>query len=186
VLLVSAAVFMPAQAAEASKTTVVKPNTLIRLAGTDTYCTVLRESGIGPTVACFHDPGGPTSPVRKGWAIAVADPLAVVEPAGSNKPVKAVREPSFAKVPPFKGGKAIGGLVLHLHDLAEVSGTHMGIAAEPGQGGGVGLVVADIDGKGNFITGSYGAAIGDHFVTITKASPKQQLLVVYQHAVYGK
>ena len=172
--------------ANATKITVVKPDSLIRLQGTDTYCTVLRQRIIGITVACFHDPGGPSSPVRKGWAIGIADTLAVVEPAGSNAVVKAMKEPSFAKVPTFKGGTAVNSLVLHLHDLAEVAGTHMGIAAEPAEGGGDGLVVADLDGKGKFIVGSYGAAIGDHFVAITKASPRQQLLVVYQHPVYGK
>ena len=172
--------------AAASKTTVVKPNTLIQLAGTDTYCTVLPERSIGTTVACFHDPGGPTSSVRKGWAIAIADKIVVVEPAGSTTPVKALKEPSFRTVPAFTGGKAVNLLVMHLHDLAQIAGTHMGIAAEPGQGGGTGLVVADLDGKGKFIVGSFAAAIGDHFVTIAKASPSQQLVVVYQHAVYGK
>jgi hypothetical protein len=173
-------------AAHATKITVVKPDSLIHLQGTDTYCTVLRQRVIGVTVACFHDPGGPSSAVRKGWAIGVADSIVVVEPAGSNAVVKAMKEPSFAKVPAFKGGAALSRVVLHLHDLAEVAGTHMGIAAEPGEGGGAGLVVADLDGKGKFIVGSYGAAIGDHFVAITKASPSQQLLVVYHHPVYGK
>jgi hypothetical protein len=183
--LLLAALFV-APTANASKTTVVKPNTLVHLQGTDTYCTVLRSRSIGVSVACFHDPGGPSSAVRKGWAIAAADKLVAVEPAGSTTPVKVTKEPSFAKVPPFMGGSAINGLVLHLHELAEVAGTHMGIAAEPAQGGGAGLVIADIDGKGKFIVGSYGAAIGDHFVAITKASPSQQLLVVYQHPVYDK
>jgi hypothetical protein len=173
--------------ASASKTTIVKPDTIVQLAGTDTYCTVLLEKSIGTTVACFHDPGGPSSPVRKGWAIAAADKLVVVEPSGSTTPVKAVKEPSFASVPAFTGGTAMSLLVLHLHDLAEVAGTHMGIAAEPGEGGGTGLVVADIDPHGRFIVGSYGVGIGDHFVAITKAaSPSPPLNVAYQHPVYGK
>jgi hypothetical protein len=185
---VSAALLAVSPAADAdwvAKTTLVAPQTLIQLAGTDTYCTVLKES-VGPTVACFHDPGGPSSPVRKGYAIAAADKLVAVEPSGSTTPVKLFREPSFAKVPAFGPGRPTSMLVMHPNDLVEVGGTHMGIAAKPGQGGGTGLVVAYLDGKGKFIVGSYGVAIGDHFVDIVKASPSQQLRVAYEHAVYGK
>jgi hypothetical protein len=187
VTLVSVAFFTLGGAANASKTTVVKPNTLIELAGTDTYCSVLTEAKIGTTVACFHDPGGPSSNVRKGWAVAAADKLVVVEPAGSTTPIKAVKEPSFAKVPAITGGTALNLLVLHLNDVAEVAGTHMAIAAKPALGGGAGLVLADINPQGQFIVGSYGVGIGGHFVAITKAaSPSPPLNVVYQHPVYGK
>lgn len=174
-------------AANASKTTVVKPNTLIQLAGTDTYCTVLKEAKIGTSVACFHDPGGPSSNVRKGWAIAAADSLVVVEPSGSTTPVKGQKEPSFGSAQAITGGRAHNLLVLHLNDIVEVAGTHMAIAAKPALGGGTGLVVADIDPHGKFIVGSYGVGIGDHYVAITKAtSPSPPLPVVYQHPVYGK
>jgi hypothetical protein len=148
---------------------------------------VLKEAEIGTTVACFHDPGGPSSSVRKGWAVAAADKLVVVEPAGSTTAVKALREPSFGTVPAITGGATFHLLVLNLRDVAEVAGTHMGVAAEPALGGGTGLVVADITRQGKFIVGTYGVGIGDHFVAITKASsPSPPLPVVYQHVVYGK
>ena len=39
--------------------------TVLQMAGSDIYCTVIQEA-TGNAVACFHDPGGPTSNVRKG------------------------------------------------------------------------------------------------------------------------
>ena len=51
------------------------------------YCTVLKEAQ-GPSVACFHDPGGVTSNVRKGYAVATLDELVGVEPPGNNNVIK--------------------------------------------------------------------------------------------------
>src|SRR5262249_54763962 len=51
VMFLSTALFVGPDA-NATKITVVKPDSLIRLQGTDTYCTVLRQRIIGITVAC--------------------------------------------------------------------------------------------------------------------------------------
>jgi hypothetical protein len=51
--------------AAAAKVITVKAPTVLQMAGSDIYCTVIQE-GSSPAVACFHDPGGPSSNVRKG------------------------------------------------------------------------------------------------------------------------
>jgi hypothetical protein len=172
--------------ARAASVITVKAATVLHMKGSDIYCTVLDESGApGPAVACFHDPGGPTSNVRKGYAIVAFDDGVAVEPPKSNKPVKSKAEPSLGSFPKVTGGAAHSTVVdLGNGDGALVSGTHMAVAVEPAKGGGLAMGVLYIDSKGNPIKGTYTIGVSNHFVTIVQVANASGGQVVYRHAVY--
>ena len=115
----------------------VNAPTVLQMAGSDIYCTVIKEA-TGNAVACFHDPGGPTSNVRKGYAIAAFDAFVAVEPPGTTRPDKTVPQPKqLAGYPSNKGGSRHRTVVpLNPGDGAFVSGTHMAVVVEPAKGGG--------------------------------------------------
>jgi hypothetical protein len=185
-VLALAAVVLPGAAAAASPNHVytVRPSSYLHMKGTDVYCTVLTETG-GPVVACFHDPGGPTSSKRKGYAIAASDALAAVEPTGSNTPVVLKRQPSLAKLPIFGGGKAYKSIIdLGLNDVATVGGTHMAVLVTSATGGGNAIGVIYVDGNSNPVVGTYTIGISNHYVTIVQVTGPQKTKVTYRHAVY--
>jgi hypothetical protein len=150
----------------------------------DIYCTVLTET-VGPVVACFHDPGGPTSNKRKGYAIAAADSFVAVEPTGSNTPILVKKEPSLAKFAVVPGGKPSKSIIeVGLNDTAAVGGTHMEVLVTTANGGGNAVGIIYLDSKRAPVTGSYAVGISNHYVTVVKVTGPQKAKPVYQHAVY--
>jgi hypothetical protein len=155
------------------------------MAGSNVYCTVLKESS-GPTVACFLNSNPSSSTfTRKGYAIVASDGLVGVEPSGSTRPVLIKTQPSFAKVPPIGGGKAYGEsrpVELGADEAIEVGGSHMMLLLKKFSSGGNSIVIVDIDAHGNLINGSYATAIGAANVVVARVSG-QQFKPVYQHPV---
>jgi hypothetical protein len=183
VLALAASLALPAVGAAANVLT-VKHDTVLHLNGTDVVCSVL-QNGTGSTVACFHLPGGPSTTVRKGFAIAANEGVVAVEPPGSTTPVKVAREPSFDAQPMFTGGAAHSELVnLALDDEAKVSGTNMAVIVSPAKGGGNAIGVIYLDRNGLPIIGSYVVGISNHYVTIVKVTGSQKATTIYRHAVY--
>jgi hypothetical protein len=173
----------PAGAARTAVIT-VKPSTVLQMAGSDIYCTVIKQS-IGNAVACFHDPGGPSSNVRKGYAIAAFDRFVAVEPPGSTRPVKSVAEPPLSSYPANKGGSGHRSVVkLKIGDGAFISGTHMTVAVAAAKGGGNAIGVIYLDDKGNPIAGTSTIGISNHFVTIVKVTGPTSSKVLWRHSVY--
>lgn len=156
----------------------------MHMTGSDIYCTVTKEPQ-GPSVACFHDPGGPSSSVRKGWAIVSLDDLVGVDAPGSVTPKKYAKEPSFASYPLITGGTSKTKILeLKQGDGVLVSGTHMAVAVEPADGGGSAMGVLYIDSKGNPIVGSYTVGISNHFVTIVEVTGASTSKRIFRHSVY--
>jgi hypothetical protein len=182
----AAALALPAAAgaAPAGKVITVKASTVINMAGSDVYCTV-NAASTGPGVACFHDPGGPSSNVRKGYAVAALDAGVVVEPPGSTKPVKQLANPSLSAFPKIPGGTAHPTLVtLARGDIALVGGSHMAIGVQPATAGGNAIGVFFLDGAGNLVAGTYTIGISNHYVTIVEIIGKDKTKTVWRHAVY--
>src|SRR5262249_14041422 len=123
--------------AGAARVMKVDAPTVLQMAGSDVYCTVIKEPS-GNAVACFHDPGGPTSKIRKGDAIAAFDQSVAVEPPGTTRPNKTVAQPKhLAGLPANAGGSRHSTVVkLGTGDGAFVKGTHMAVVVEPAKGGG--------------------------------------------------
>jgi hypothetical protein len=171
--------------AGAAKVMTVNAPTVLQMAGSDIYCTVIKEA-TGNAVACFHDPGGPTSNVRKGYAIAAFDAFVAVEPPGTTRPDKTVPQPKqLAGYPSNKGGSRHRTVVpLNPGDGAFVSGTHMAVVVEPAKGGGNAMGVIYLDGKGSPIVGTSTIGISNHFVTIVKVTGPKSTKVLYKHPVY--
>ena len=163
----------------------VNAPTVLQMAGSDIYCTVIKEA-TGNAVACFHDPGGPTSNVRKGYAIAAFDAFVAVEPPGTTRPTRPCPEPKqLAGYPSNKGGSRHRTVVtLKPGDGAFVSGTHMAVVVEPAKGGGNAIGVIYLDGKGSPIVGTSTIGISNHFVTIVKVTGPKSTKVLYKHSVY--
>jgi hypothetical protein len=162
----------------------VRAPSYMHMSGSDIYCTVTKEPQ-GPSVACFHDPGGPTSSVRKGWAIVSLDDLVGVDPPGSVTPKKYSREPSFAGLPPISGGTSKQKILeLAQGDGALVSGSHMAVAVEPAAGGGNAIGVLYLDSKGHPIVGSFTVGISNKFVTIVEVTGASKSKRIFCHSVY--
>jgi hypothetical protein len=182
-LVLAAACVIPSVAGGANVLT-VKHDTVLHMNGTDVVCSVL-QNGTSSTVACFHLPGGPSTTVRKGYAIAANEGVVAVEPSGSTTPVKVAHEPSFDAQPVFTGGAAHPELVnLALDDEAKVSGTNMAVIVTPAKGGGNAIGVIYVDGKGQPIVGSYVVGISNHYVTIVKVTGPSKAQTVYRHSAY--
>jgi hypothetical protein len=184
-LLVAVATALSAAGpAGAAKVITVKAPTVLQMAGSDIYCTVIQE-GAAPAVACFHDPGGPSSNVRKGYAIAAFDEFVAVEPPGTTHPNKTVKQPRLAAYPASKGGSEHRTVLkLSSGDGAFVSGTHMAVVVAPAKGGGNAIGVIYLDGKGNPVVGSSTIGISNNSVTIVKVTGPKTSKVLYKHAVY--
>ncbi len=162
----------------------VKYDTVLHMNGTDVVCTVLKK-GTSSSVACFHLPGGPSTNVRKGYAIAATEAWVAVEPSGSTTPVQLNSEPSFDSQPMFTGGVAHPTLVnLALNDEARIDGTNMAVIVTSAKGGGTAIGVIYLGGKGQPIVGSYVVGVSNHFVTIVKVTAPRKARTVYRHAVY--
>jgi len=183
-LAIALAVIAVAGARDAGVVTVKAP-TVLQMAGSDVYCTVIKES-IGNAVACFHDPGGPSSNVRKGYAIAAFDRFVAVEPPGTTRPTKTVPQPAaLTRYPGNKGGSEHRNVVkLGSGDVALVGGTHMAIVVAPAKGGGNAIGVIYLDGKGHPVVGTSTIGISDHYVTIVKVTGPRTSKVLYRHSVY--
>jgi hypothetical protein len=170
--------------AGAAKVITVKAPTVLQMAGSDVYCTIIEE-GAAPAVACFHDPGGPSSNVRKGYAIAAFDEFVAVEPPGTTRPNKTVKQPKLTAYPANSSGSEHRTVIrLSTGDGALVSGTHMAVVVAPAKGGGNAIGVIYLDGKGNPVVGSSTIGISNHAVTIVKVTGPKTSKVLYKHAVY--
>jgi hypothetical protein len=159
--------------------------TVLRMTGSDIYCTVIAEAS-GNAVACFHDPGGPTSNVRKGYAIAAFDEFVAVEPPGTTRPNKTVAQPKqLATYPASKVGRAQRAVVgLNAGDGALIGGTRMAVVVQPARGGGNAVGIVYLDGNGNPIVGTSTIGISNDFVTIVRVTGPGSTRVVYKHSVY--
>jgi hypothetical protein len=183
-LSVAVACLIAAQPARSSRVITVRPDTVLRMSDSDIYCTVLEERGTS-SVACFHDPGGPDSRVRKGYAIVATEAFVAVEPPTSTKPIAHSLEPSLAAQPVFAGGASHRRLVdLAFGDAAAVGGTHMAVFVTTAKGGGDAIGVLYLDGKDQPIVGTYSIGISNHYVTIVEVTGPRKSRVTYRHAVY--
>jgi hypothetical protein len=183
-LVTAVAALAAAGVADAAKMITVKAPTVLQLAGSDIYCTVIQE-GTSPAVACFHDPGGPSSNVRKGYAIAAFDGFVAVEPPGTTRPDKTVKQPRLVAYPARTGGSEHRTVVkLSTGDGAFVSGTHMAVVVAPARGGGNAIGVIYLDGKGNPVVGTSTIGISNQAVTIVKVTGPKSSKVLFKHAVY--
>ena len=183
-LVAVVAALVAAGPAGAAKVITVKAPTVLQMAGSDIYCTVIGE-GAAPAVACFHDPGGPSSNVRKGYAIAAFDEFVAVEPPGTTRPNKSVKQPRLTAYPAAGGGKEHRTVVrLSTGDGALVSGTHMAVVVAPANGGGNAMGVIYLDGRGNPVVGTSTIGISNNAVTIVKVTGPKSSKVLYKHAVY--
>jgi hypothetical protein len=173
----------PAAARDATKVIVVKPATLVQMTGSDIFCTVLKE-GTTSAVACFHDPGGANSSVRKGRAIVATDSIIGVEPPGSNTPDVLKHQPSFGANPVFPGGASSSKVVtLVPNEVIEVGGTRMALLIKKFSDGGNTVIVTDI-GKTGLIDGSYTVGLGNKYALIARVAGSK-FQSVYQHAAYS-
>ena len=171
-------------AAHANKLYTVSPTTPLQMAGTDIFCTVVTEGG-APLVACFHDPGGAASSVRKGYAIAATDTLVAVEPPKSNTPVFRKSQPSLAKVAVFNKGTASPNVIkMNLGDVAAVGGTRMAVVVTTAKGGGNAMGIVYLDSHNHFVVGTYTIGISNSFVTVSRVDSQAKGTVVYRHSVY--
>jgi len=180
---VALAAAQAADAARAAKLITVSPTTPLQMAGSDIFCTVVTENK-APLVACFHDPGGASSSVRKGYAIAATDGLVAVEPSKSNTPVFSKDQPSLAKVAVFSKGTASAKVItMNLGDVAAVGGTRMAIVVTTAKGGGDAMGVVYLDAKNHFVVGTYTVGISNTYVTVSRIDSQTKGTVVYRHAV---
>ncbi len=186
-LLAVAAVLVPSAIGgntHAAALITVRAPSYMHMTGSDIYCTLTKEPQ-GPSVACFHDPGGPGSSVRKGWAIVTLDDLVGVDAPGSVTPKKYEKEPSLSSYPRIPGGTAKAKIIeLKQGDGVLVGGTHMAVAVEPADGGGSAMGVLYIDSKGAPIVGTYTVGISNHFVTIVEVTGASTSKRVFRHSVY--
>jgi hypothetical protein len=173
-----------ASVAAASKQVTVGAGSIVRMTGSDIYCTVVK-TGASTTVACFHLPGGASSSKRKGWAIFGSDQYAGVTPPGTNTPKKLLPEPSFASVPKASGRVTKSQFILvGPGDLAPVRGTHMGIYVTKTTSGGDVIGVIYLGPHGNPVAGEITAGIGNQYVTLVKVSGSGSPSLIYRHTVY--
>jgi hypothetical protein len=187
-LVVVAAIVAPAAVGGETRTSsliTVRAPSYMHMTGSDIYCTVTQESQ-GPSVACFHDPGGPSSSVRKGWAIVSLDDLVGVDTSKSTTPYKYAREPSFKGIPNIPGGTAKPKILeLAPGDGVLIGGSHMAVSVESGaSGGGNAIGVLYIDSKQDPILGSYTVGISNHFVTIVQVTGASSSKRIFRHTVY--
>jgi hypothetical protein len=185
-LLAAAAVALgvaPA-AAQATGVIVVRPDTLLHLAGTDMYCNVLKEGAVSG-VACAHYPDAPRSSVPRGYSLVATEKGVVVEPPGGSTPVYGDVEPPLASEPVLAGGSAHPApLTLGVNELAAIGGTHMAVIVTPAVGGGTAIGVVYLDRSYHPVPRTYTIGISDHFVTIAEVTGGKTTKVVYRHAVY--
>jgi hypothetical protein len=162
----------------------VKAPTLIRLAGTDIFCTV-GTAGTTVAVACAHFPRGPAKAPR-GRAIVSSDALVAVEDAATTKPIKTARNPaSLAAVSPLTGGAAHRKpITLGLHQGAYVSGSRMTMLVEPARGGGNAIGVIFLNAHAAPVPGTYSVGISNHYVTIIKVTAAGAPSVFYEKPVF--
>jgi hypothetical protein len=163
---------------------VVKPDSFVHLKGSDMYCTILKQGGtVG--VACFHDPGGPRSNVRKGYATVATEKGVAVEPPGTNTPSAGYKQPSLKKFSPISGGSA-HSRPIEVGDNAVIgiSGTHMAVFTTPAIGGGTAIGVIYVDPRYRTLIGAYSIGISNHYVTMVQITGNNKTKVVYRHAVY--
>jgi hypothetical protein len=173
-----------AGAARASNVIVVKPDTLVHLNGSDMYCTVLKQ-GATLGVACFHDPGGPTSNVRKGYAAVATEVGVAVEPDGTNTPSKGFQQPSLKKFGLISGGSPHSAPInVGANEVIGVSGTHMAVFTTAAVGGGTAIGVVYVTPQFKTIIGAYSVGISNHYVTMVKVTGNGKTKVVYRHAIY--
>jgi hypothetical protein len=173
-----------AGAARASNVIVVKPNSFVHLKGSDMYCTILKQAGtIG--VACFHDPGGPSSNVREGYATVATEKGVAVEPPGTNTPSAGYKQPSLRKFAAISGGSAHSAPIeVGVNAVIGVSGTHMAVFTTPAVGGGTAIGVVYVDPRYRTLIGAYSIGISNHYVTMVQITGNNKTKVVYRHAVY--
>jgi hypothetical protein len=182
-LMVAVAGLVAIPAAAAGKQTTLGPGAVVRLAGSDIYCTVVKTKTV-VTVACFHLPAGASSSKRTGYAVFGSDLYAGVTPPGTNTPTKILPEPSFKSVPKVNGRVTSSKLVeINEGDLAPVQGTHMGILVTKAKGGGDAIGVVYIDASGGPIVGEITAGISNHYVTLSRVTGKSSSTVIYHHKV---
>ena len=163
---------------------VVRPDTLLHLAGTDMFCTVLKQGALSG-VACAHYPNAPRSSVPKGYSVVATEKGVVVEPPGGSTPVYGDAEPPFASQPTVSGGSPHKTPVtLGVDELAAVGGTHMAVFATPAVGGGSALAVVYLNGRYQPLIGTYTIGISNHYVTVVQVTGAKTTKVVYRHAVY--
>ena len=181
---VAALGLMAVSGASAARPTTVGAGSILRLTGTDIYCTVVK-SGKTVTIACFHLPTGSASHKPKGWVIFGTDTYVGVTPPGTNRPKKVLPEPSFAGEPvisgPISGSKL---LQIGVGDLAPVHGTHMGIYVSKAKGGGSAIGIVYLGPKDGPVAGEITAGISNHAVTLVRVASPTSSSVIYRHAVY--
>jgi hypothetical protein len=173
-----------AGAAPAGKAMAVRPDTLVHLKGSDMYCTVLKQ-GTTIGVACFHDPGGPSSNVRKGYAAVATEEGVAVEPSGSNTPSAGYKQPSLKKFGVISGGSAHAEPIdVGDNAVIGVSGTHMAVFTTPAVGGGTAIGVVYVNPGYRTIIGAYSVGISNHYISMVEVTGVDKTRVVYRHAVY--
>jgi hypothetical protein len=179
-----AALAAAAGAAHAGNVIVVKPDTLVHLNGTDMYCTVLKD-GKTVGIACFHDPGGPSSNVRKGYAAVATEEGVAIEPSGSNTPTAGDKQPLLKKFAVITGGAARSEPIdVGANAVIGVSGTHMAVFTTPAVGGGTAIGVIYVTPQYRTIIGAYSVGISNHYITIVQITGNSKTKVVYRHAIY--
>jgi hypothetical protein len=170
--------------ARTSGVVVVKPYTILRLAGTDMYCSVYAQSGT-TGVVCLHLPGGPTSKQGKGYEVVATEKGVVVVKAGASKSTKAIREPSFASIAKIAGGAPHGKTVtIAGNDVIGIAGTHMAVYSTPKVGASSGVGVIYVDSKFRQLLHTYSAAITNKYVSVIELTGPSKTKVVYRHGVY--
>jgi hypothetical protein len=181
---VSVLLLAPVASARQNGVLVVKPSTILRLSGTDMYCSIYSQSGI-TGVACLHLPNGPTSKSGKGYQILATEKGVVVLPPGANKPSRAYAEPSLTSLAKIAGGDPHAKtLTIAGNDVVGISETHMAVYSTPKVGGDAGIGVIYVDPKYRLVVGSYTGAITDKYVTVIEITAAGKSKVIYRHAVY--
>ena len=176
---------VPAAAgAPATAVIVVRPDTLLHLAGTDMYCTVLKQGAVSGVV-CAHYPGAPHSSVPKGYSVVATEKAVAVEPPGGRTPVYGDAEPPLGSEAAVAGGSPHRAPVtVGVDELAAVGGTHMAVFATPAVGGGSAIAVVYLNARYQPLVGTYTIGISNHYVTVVKVTGATTTSVVYRHAVY--
>jgi hypothetical protein len=173
----------PVASARESGVLVVKPSTILRLSGTDMYCSVYSQSGT-TGVVCLHLPNGPASKSGKGYEMLATEKGVVVLPPKATRPSKAYAEPSLASLAKIAGGKAHTKTVtIAGNDVVGIGGTHMAVYSTPKVGGDAGIGVIYVDPKYRLVVGSYTGAITDRYVTVIEITGASKSKVIYRHAV---
>jgi len=174
----------PVVSARQSSVLVVKPYTVLRLAGTDMYCTVYSQGGT-TGVVCLHLPNGPTAKSGKGYEMVATEKGVVIVAPGATKPSKAYAEPSLSTLARIVGGAPHAKTVtIAGNDVVGVSGTHMAVYSTPNVGGNAGIGVIYVDPAYRQVVGSYTGAITNKYVTVIEISGAKATKVIYRHSVY--